>query len=98
MDQSVSSNARRAASMARCMSAFDAFATSPIDLSVAGLMLVKVPSWPSASLPSIIIFDSNRTVGVSDIVLASSNRAETRNSHHQPRHVVQSDVRKQAVG
>ena len=61
--QSVSSNARRAASMARCISAFDASATSPMTSSVAGLMLVKVPASPSTSLPSIIIFVSKRTVG-----------------------------------
>ena len=64
VDQSVSSKARRAASMARCMSSFDASATSPSDSSVAGLMLVKVPAWPSTSLPSIIIFGSNRTFTV----------------------------------
>ena len=65
VDQSVSSKARRAASMARCMSSFDASATSPSDSSVAGLMLVKVPAWPSTSLPSIIIFGSKRTFTVS---------------------------------
>ena len=70
VDQSVSSKARRAASMARCMSAFDASATSPSTSSVAGLMLVNVPASPSTSLPSIIIFCSNRTVGVSAIFVA----------------------------
>ncbi|CNJ43970.1 Uncharacterised protein [Mycobacterium tuberculosis] len=67
VDQSVSSKARRAASMARCMSSLDASATSPSGSSVAGLMLVKVPAWPSTSLPSIIIFGSNRTFTVSAI-------------------------------
>ena len=47
--------------MARCMSSFDASATSPSDSSVAGLMLVKVPACPSTNLPSIIIFGSKRT-------------------------------------
>ena len=61
VDQSVSSKARRAASMARCMSSFDASATSPSGSSVAGLMLVKVPARPSTSLPSIIILGSKRT-------------------------------------
>ena len=72
VDQSVSSKARRAASMARCMSSFDASATSPSDSSVAGLMFVKVPAWPSTSLPSIIIFGSNRTFTVSAIFVQLS--------------------------
>lgn len=67
VDQSVSSKARRAASMARCMSSFEASATSPSGSSVAGLMLVKVPACPSTSLPSIIIFGSKRTFTASVI-------------------------------
>ena len=74
VDQSVSSKARRAASIARCMSAFDASATSPSTSSVAGLMLVNVPASPSTSLPSISILDSKRTLGVSAMLLALFGR------------------------
>ena len=60
VDQSVSSKERRAASIARFMSAFDASATSPRTSSFAGLMLVNVPASPSTSLPSIIILRLER--------------------------------------
>src|ERR1700722_6168599 len=73
VDQSVSSKARRAASIARCMSSFDASVTSPSDSSVAGLMLVKVPAWPSTNLPSIIILGSNRTFTVSAMFVQLSS-------------------------
>src|SRR5215470_18176003 len=69
VDQSVSSKARRAASIARCMSAFDASATCPNTSSVAGLILTKVPACPSTSLPSISILDSKRSCGVSVTLL-----------------------------
>src|SRR5262249_732981 len=69
VDQSVSSNARRAASIARCMSAFDASATSPNTSSVAGLMFVNVPASPSTSVPLISILGSKRTSGISDLLL-----------------------------
>src|SRR2546430_9292348 len=84
--------------MARCMSALDASATSPMTSSVAGLVFVNVPASPSTSMPSIIIFGSNRTVGVSGILLASSQRAEARNPHHQSRHLVQARGGKKSVG
>src|SRR6201999_1346325 len=88
VDQSVSSKARRAASMARSMSSFEASATSPSGSSVAGLMLVKVPAWPSTNLPSIIIFGSNRTFTVSAISVQLSFdealvRAPGRGFHRQ---------------
>jgi len=54
------------------MSSCDASATSPSDSSVAGLMLVKVPAWPSTNLPSIIIFGSKRTFTVSVMFVALS--------------------------
>ncbi len=58
-DQSVSSKARRAASMARCISALDASATWPIASSVAGLTLSNVrPESASMSLPSTSILAS----------------------------------------
>ena len=54
VDQSVSSKARRAASMARRMSSADASATSPSTSSVAGLMLSKrLPEAASTSSPSM---------------------------------------------
>src|SRR5882757_5107465 len=89
--------------MARCMSSFDASATSPSGSSVAGLMLVKVPAWPSTSLPSIIIFVSNRT---SAMVLALVNcdigaapkGAESWDPHHQPGHVMHGRIRQEPVG
>ena len=65
VDQSVSSKALRAASMARCMSADEASVTSPSTSSVAGLVFANRPAWPSTSLPSISIRDSNSTAGVS---------------------------------
>ena len=71
VDQSLSSKARRAASMARCMSAFDASATSPRTSSVAGLRLANVPASPSTSLPSISILGSKRSLGLSDMVARS---------------------------
>jgi hypothetical protein len=54
VDQSVSSNARRAAAIARSMSATEPSATGPITDSVAGLTLsnVLLPS-ASTSTPSI---------------------------------------------
>ena len=54
VDQSVSSKARRAASMARRMSSADASATCPSTSSVAGLMLSKrLPDAASTSSPSM---------------------------------------------
>ena len=81
------------------MSAFDASATSPRTSSVAGLMLVKVPAWPSTSLPSIIIFDSNRTVGVSDIRVAfvGFHGAIARDPHHHADHLVKSCGRQKSA-
>ena len=59
VDQSDSSKARRAASMARCISAFDASATGPSTSSVAGLTLSKVrPESASTSSPSTSILTS----------------------------------------
>ncbi len=59
VDQSVSSNARRAASMALSMSPLSASATSPSTSSVAGLTLANVlPDAASTSLPSMSIFGS----------------------------------------
>ena len=59
VDQSVSSNARRAASMARSMSPLSASATSPSTSSVAGLTLANVlPDAASTSLPSMSILGS----------------------------------------
>ena len=52
-DQSVSSKARRAASMARPMSSASASAATPSTSSVAGLIVGKVPALPSDSLPSM---------------------------------------------
>src|SRR6478752_5080522 len=99
VDQSVSSNARRAASIALPMSSFDASATSPSGSSVAGLMLVEVPAAPSTSSPSIIIFDSNRTVGVSAIVVAfvGFDGAVTRKAHHHADYLVKSRGRQKSV-
>ncbi len=52
-DQSVSSKARRAASMAFDISAASASAAVPSTSSVAGLMVVNVPPPPPTSLPSM---------------------------------------------
>lgn len=52
-DQSVSSNARRAASIARSMSAASALAATPSTSSVAGLTVGKVPALPADILPSM---------------------------------------------
>ncbi len=66
VDQSVSSNARRAAAMARRMSSGPASATWPSASSVVGLTLVNVfPEAASTSLPSMSIRDSAFTFGVS---------------------------------
>src|SRR5882757_213745 len=95
--------------MARCMSSFDASATSPSGSSVAGLMFVKVPAWPSTSLPSIIILVSNRT---SAMVLAllrlrvwyshgggrrTPKGAESWDPHHQPGHVMHGRIRQEPI-
>ncbi len=62
VDQSVSSKARRAASMARCISAFEASATRPMTSSVAGFTFSKVrPESASTSLPSSSILCSGLT-------------------------------------
>ena len=59
VDQSVTSNARRAASMARCISALDASATRPRTSSVAGLTLSNVsPDSAPMSSPSTSIRSS----------------------------------------
>ena len=64
VDQSVSSKARRAAAMARCISAADASATAPSTSSVAGLTFSKVaPESASTSAPSMSIRVSGWTVG-----------------------------------
>jgi hypothetical protein len=63
VDQSVSSNARRAAAMARSMSAAEASATGPSTSSVAGLTLSNVaPDSACTSSPSISIRVSPWTV------------------------------------
>src|SRR5438477_429243 len=66
VDQSVSSKARRAASMARCISASDPSATCPSTSSVAGLTFSNVlPESAATSLPSMSILVSGLTFGVS---------------------------------
>ena len=52
-DQSVSSKARRAASIARPMSSASASAATPSTSSVAGLIVGKVPALPVDNLPSM---------------------------------------------
>src|SRR3954447_9051346 len=86
--------------MARCVSAFDASATSPSTSSLAGLMLVNVPASPSTSLPSIIILGSNVTVGVSAIVLALVLLPlfGRRKPHRQRRQALQYRLRKHPGG
>ncbi|ABW16426.1 short-chain dehydrogenase/reductase SDR [Parafrankia sp. EAN1pec] len=65
VDQSASSNARRAAEIARRISAFDASATWPSTSFVAGLMLSKVlPESASMSSPSTSILDSEVTTAL----------------------------------
>ena len=53
VDQSVSSNARRAASIARPMSSALASAATPSTSSVAGLTVGNVPALPATSFPSM---------------------------------------------
>src|SRR6185369_4513200 len=107
----VSSKARRAAAIARCMSAFDASATSPSRSSVAGLMLANVPASPSTSLPSINMRGSKRSVDVSAMdltwigggrqgrrrALAPTQRAVTREAQHETDHAPQDSRRENAA-
>ena len=77
VDQSVSSKARRAPSIARCISAVDASATCPMTSSVAGFTLSKVlPESASTSLPSISILCSGLTftASLTVVILSSSGR------------------------
>jgi len=53
VDQSVSSKARRAASIALPMSSALASAATPSTSSVAGLIVPNVPAVPATSFPSI---------------------------------------------
>jgi len=53
VNQSVSSKARRAASIARPMSSALASAAMPSTSSVAGLTVGNVPALPATSLPSM---------------------------------------------
>ena len=66
----VSSNARRAAAMARSMSSAPASATWPMTSSVAGLMLSNaLPDAASTSSPSMSIRSSPRTIAVGSCVV-----------------------------
>ena len=78
VDQSVSSKARRAPSIARCISAVDASATWPMTSSVAGFTLSKVlPESASTSLPSINILCSGLTFTASLTVVILSSSGST---------------------
>ena len=78
VDQSVSSKARRAPSIARCISAVEPSATWPMTSSVAGLTLSKVlPESASTSLPSINILCSGLTFTVSVTVRFLSSSGST---------------------
>ncbi|CEZ70224.1 Uncharacterised protein [Mycobacterium tuberculosis] len=75
-DQSVESNARRAASMARPMSSASASAATPSTSSVAGLTVGKVPARPSDSLPSMssaLIPSPHRAIYRSQLLRLSSS-------------------------
>ena len=87
VDQSVSSKARRAASIARCISAGEASATCPMTSSVAGLTLSK--RWPesaSTSLPSINILGSGLTFTASATAPSSRRSPRVTGRATEPRH------------
>ena len=76
VDQSVSSKARRAAAMARCISAAEPSATSPRTSSVAGLTFSNLaPESASTSSPSMSILVSGSMVGRSATVVSRRSAA-----------------------
>ncbi len=84
VDQSVSSKARRAASMARCISAVEPSATTPMTSSVAGLTFSKVrPESASTSFPSRSIRCSGLTFtdSATFLFLSSFGSTPTRARH-----------------